>query len=93
MALDDLRKSLSRIKELSAWLELEKAESKGRRDFFSLRYDPTEFDLKTEIGFFFQISSDVREEVAGAEGREVAQVRQRLAKLEQEFRALGLSIS
>ncbi len=51
IALRDLRRSLNRIKELSAWLELLKAEKRGRRDSFSCMYDPTEGDLKAEMRY------------------------------------------
>ena len=86
-ALKDLRKSVSRIKELSAWLEIKQDEdSRGRNSLFLL-HDPTEFDLKVEIGFFLKLSTDLRDYLAACHRLRSPDIRKRLSRLEREFSA------
>ena len=85
LALRDLRKSITRMKELSAWLELRKVESRGRRDSFACMYDPTEGDLKAEVGFFLKLSSDLRVQFTGQLEAADQRQMQALSRLEEEF--------
>lgn len=87
--LKDLRRSLSRVKDLSAWLDLKSAESPPSQSYISLMHDPTEFDLKTEIGFFLKLSSDLKETIEANPSAITAPSKARLRKLETEFWSLS----
>ena len=90
-ALRDLRKSLTKVKELLAWLELRTSEN-PKQTYLGLMYDPTEFDLKTEVGFFLKLSMDLRQFLTENHGGGVSQFRERLSKLEREFRSLPVDV-
>ncbi len=90
-ALRDLRKSITRIKELSAWVDLKTLEN-PRQTYLGLMYDPTEFDIKVEVGFFLKLSMDLRQHLVGNHGPGFSQFRNTLTELEKEFRSLTVDI-
>ena len=87
--LKDLGRSLSRIKDLSAWLDLKSAESSPSQKYISLMHDSTAFDLKTEIGFFLKLSSDLKAAIEANPSAITAPSKTRLRKLETEFWSLS----
>jgi hypothetical protein len=91
-ALQDLRKTLKNIEAQQAWLELKKAENRGKEPW-QLMYDPTLSDLKTELGWFLKTADEIRQALAEVPGSMARQYQEKLNSLELQLSNLDLTES
>jgi hypothetical protein len=85
-ALEDLKKSLNRIKTLAEWRSLKELENRTIERFNQF-YDTTEQELKIEMGYFLLRSQELQPLADRDE-----QARSEWVKLNTAFRRLDLAL-
>ena len=91
-ALKDLSRTLRRIENLSAWLEMERSERRETFDHSFRWQSSTEQDLKAEIGAFLNTYYDILELLGKSSPCLEAPMRERLRRVYCRFSKLAATI-
>jgi len=90
-ALKQLSESVRKIKDLVAWLELEKAENKGRPESsFHIRSSTAE-DLRHETGAYFSTLFDVYDALGACPDTTARKLRGKLEAIHNRFLKIHLA--
>ena len=91
-SVDDLRRCLARIDKLAKWLDFKDTEKSAGLGSVIWMYDPNDFDMKVEAGFFLLLSAELRRHLSQISCGKVSRKEKELAELEKEFWEMGVSV-
>ena len=90
-ALQSLKKTAENIESLNAWLVLKRSETRPHTPPVCQMHDPTEADLKSELGWFLKSADEIGHALANMPEAQVWRYRSRLHALEQRVQVLNLT--